>query len=305
MPILLTAHEVRDRLTLTPAPLLIHVLPLEHFAARRITGAVNACSYESAFVSKMQERAPDPDQAIILYGEGAPSLDSADAAQKLELAGYKNFADFRGGLREWEKAGFHILSDTPLPAAPLLDGTFMIDQSASVIRWTGRNLFNHHEGTLKFSGGSILLNQGALVGGELSIDMNSIACSDLADAGVNAILIAHLRDADFFDVAHHPTAKVTIKSAIPFPNPHLSHPNYEISATLMLRGVERPLALPAVIAAADSDHLTAQAQLDFDRTKFGSHYGSGRFFAYLGQHVVNDLIDLHLKIHAVRVAHQV
>ncbi len=305
MSALLTAYEVRDRLNRTPAPLLVHVLPPEHFAARRIEGAINLCSYESAFVRKLQERAPDPDQAIILYGEGEPSLDSADAAQKLELAGYKNITDFRGGLRAWEEAGFYIVSDGPLPDSPLMDGNFKIDTASSVIRWTGRNLFNHHEGTLKFSGGSILLNEGALVGGELSIDMNSIVCSDLAAAGVNAMLIAHLRDADFFDVAHHPTAKVTIKSATPFPNPHLSHPNYEISVSLMLRGVERPLAFPAVIAAADSDHLTAQAQLDFDRTKFGSHYGSGRFFAYLGQHVVNDLIDLHLKIHAVKVAHQV
>jgi hypothetical protein len=36
--------------------------------------------------------------------------------------------------------------------------------------------------------------------------------------------------------------------------------------------------------------------VDFDRTQWGSIYGSGKFFSRLGQHVVNDVIHLHLKI---------
>jgi polyisoprenoid-binding protein YceI len=300
----LSVTQLQSLMTEEPAPLLIHVLPPDHFKARRLSGAINFCSYESAFISKIEELVPNREQPIILYGEGEPSLDSADAAQKLKLAGYKNISDFRGGLKEWEKAGLPILSDGPLPSDPMLDGKFALDVSRSVIRWTGRNLFNHHEGTLRFSEGSIHVREGVLFSGELSIDMNSIACSDLTDKSVNAMLIAHLRSADFFDTAHHPAARVTIRSSTPFPNALPSHPNHEISASLMLRGVERPLVFPAVIATADADHVTAQAQVEFDRTKFGSHYGSGRFFAYLGQHVVNDLIQLHLKIHAMRVVTQ-
>jgi hypothetical protein len=64
--------------------------------------------------------------------------------------------------------------------------------------------------------------------------------------------------------------------------------------------VTQPLSIPAVIAAADADHLTGQAQFEIDRTQFGSHYGSGRLFAFLGKHVVNDLIHLHVKLHAKR-----
>jgi len=47
--------------------------------------------------------------------------------------------------------------------------------------------------------------------------------------------------------------------------------------------------------------LTAQAWLEIDRTRWGVNYGSGRLFAWLGKHVVNDHIGLHLKIHARRV----
>lgn len=300
MTTIVSALEVRSRLARDPKPLLIHVLPPEHFAARHLEGALNICSYETAFVPTIQQLVPDPGQTIILYGEGEPSIDSADAAEKLAAAGYKDILDFRGGLRAWEEVGMPIVSEGRLPEPPLLDGHFDVDCQSSLIRWTGRNLFNHHEGILKFSGGSMLLRQGVLVQGELIIDMNSIACGDLTESGMNVALISHLHSVDFFDVAHHPTAKVVISKATPFPGTHLGVPNYEISSALTLRGVERPVIFPAVIAAADADHVTAQAQLEFDRTKFGSHYGSARFFAHLGQHVVNDLIQLHLKIHAVR-----
>ena len=56
----------------------------------------------------------------------------------------------------------------------------------------------------------------------------------------------------------------------------------------------------AVIAAADDDHLTGQAQFEIDRTAFGSQYGSGRLFAFLGRHVVNDHVHLHVKLNATR-----
>jgi hypothetical protein len=71
---------------------------------------------------------------------------------------------------------------------------------------------------------------------------------------------------------------------------------------MKLRGVAQPLSFPAVIAAADADHLTGQAQFELDRTQFGSHYGSGKLFAFLGKHVVNDHIHLHIKLHATRTS---
>jgi hypothetical protein len=36
--------------------------------------------------------------------------------------------------------------------------------------------------------------------------------------------------------------------------------------------------------------------VEFDRTLWGSEYGSGKLFARLGQHLVNDFVHLHLKI---------
>jgi hypothetical protein len=39
-----------------------------------------------------------------------------------------------------------------------------------------------------------------------------------------------------------------------------------------------------------------QAQLDIDRTLWGAVYGSSKFFGRLGQHLVNDVVHLFLKM---------
>ncbi len=297
----LTTSQLRDILSAPVPPLLVHVLPEEHFATRRLAGAVNACTYETAFLDKVRGLAPRLDTPIVVYGEGAPSLDSEDAAGKLVAAGYSNVADLRGGLREWEAAGFPLEANSAPPAAPVLDGSFQIDVPTSVIRWTGQNLFNHHDGTVMLGAGSLHLSNGELEKGEFTIDMNSIACSDIPDGAMAAMLVGHLRTADFFHVGEYPTACFVVSSSTPIPGATEGAPNFQISGSLTLRGVTRELSFPAVIAAADTGHVTAQGHIELDRTLFGSCYGSGKFFAFLGKHVVNDLIHLHLKIHATKV----
>ncbi len=279
---------------------LIHVLPEEHFAQQHLPGAVNACVYKMVFLTKVAELVPDKSSAIIVYGAGAPSLDSSTAAEKLTQAGYTNVQDFRGGLKEWLQNGLTVegtglISDSIHP-----DGIFEVDVETSIVRWTGRNLFNHHQGTLKLARGRIEVGNGALKAASFTLDMNGIVCEDLVDTAYNALLINHLRDDDFFAVDRFPTAEFICERAEPLQACTPGTPNYTLHGTMTLRGVTKPLSFPAVIAAADADHLTGQAQFELDRTQFGSHYGSGRLFAFLGKHVVNDHIHLHIKLHATR-----
>ncbi|HBJ87499.1 MAG TPA: sulfurtransferase [Verrucomicrobiales bacterium] len=293
----ITAAELK---ALAGSATLIHVLPEEHFAQQHLPGAVNACVYEMVFLSKVAELVPDKSAAIIVYGAGAPSLDSSTATEKLEKAGYTSVRDFRGGLAEWLQnslavEGTGLIGDSINP-----DGLFEVDVETSVVRWTGRNLFNHHQGTVKLAGGRIEVQNGALKAASFTLDMNRIVCEDLVDTAYNAMLIRHLRDDDFFAVDRFPTAEFVCEHAEPLPSCTPGTPNYTLHGTLTLRGVTQPLSFPAVIAATDADHLTGQAQFEIDRTQFGSQYGSGKLFAFLGKHVVNDHIHLHIKLHATR-----
>jgi polyisoprenoid-binding protein YceI len=280
---------------------LIHVLPEECFENERIPGSLNACVYEVAFISKVEALVDDSNRGIVVYGAGGASHDALTAAEKLTRAGYGNVAFFPGGMVEWKEMGLPTEGDGAGPAVIRPDGVYQVDAESSVLRWTGRNLFNHHHGTLKLLSGRIEVDGGVLRAAHFTIDMNSIVCEDLVDEGYNAMLIRHLRDDDFFSVERYPTAVFTSDHAERIPRCTEGSPNYLLRGALTLRGVTLPISFPAVIAEADADHLTGQAQFEIDRTQFGSHYGSGKWFAFLGKHVVNDHIHLHLKVHAKRV----
>jgi polyisoprenoid-binding protein YceI len=296
----LSASALNDLLQKGPQGTLLHVLPDDHFEQQHLPGALNACVYEMAFLSTVAELVPDKESEIIVYGAGAPSLDSAVAAEKLAAAGYTQVRDFRGGLAEWLSHGYATEGSGLQNESTCEDGTFSVDIESSVVRWTGRNLFNHHNGTVKLAVGQIEVEGGVLKAARFSLDMRSIACEDLTDTNYNALLIRHLHDADFFDVANHPTAEFVAEKAEPISGCTEGIPNYHIHGHLTVRGITRTLSFPAVIATADPQHLTAQAQIEIDRTDFGSLYGSGKFFQFLGKHVVNDHIQLHVKLNAVR-----
>ena len=296
---ILTASEIPP--LVEAGATLLHVLPEEHFDGERLPGAINACVYEMVFVSKVREAVPDMATPVIVYGAGGASVDSEAAAAKLVQAGYSNVHDFRGGLREWKAVGRPLEGTGIEEPPPDLHGTYTVDTETSVVRWTGRNLFNFHHGTLRLSEGLLDLNHGALVSARFVLDMNSIACDDLADSTYNALLIRHLRDDDFFAVDRFPTAECVLSAADPLDGSSPGTPNYRMRGMLTVRGVAQALDIAAVIAPADAQHLTGQAQFEFDRTAFGSQYGSGRLFAFLGKHVVNDHVHVHVKVHATRV----
>ena len=279
---------------------LIHVLPEEHFACDHLPGAVNACVHEMVFLAKVADLVPDKTSPVIVYGAGGDSLDATTAAEKLTQAGYTNVTAFPGGIAEWRQNNLPLEGTHTEPGTAIPHGHYNLDTETSLVRWTGRNLFNHHQGTLKLASGHIEVENGVLQSAGFTLDMNTIACEDLVDTAYNAMLIRHLRDDDFFAVDRFPTAEFICTSATALPSCTPGTPNYTLHGTITLRGVTQPLSFPAVIAAADTDHLTGQAQFELDRTQFGSHYGSGKLFAFLGKHVVNDHIHLHIKLHAKR-----
>lgn len=295
------AEELDGLLRSSQPPTLLHVLPEDVFAAARIPGSQNACVYETAFLDKVAALGLTRDMPLVVYGAGEGSLDASTAAEKLRTAGFMQVAAFVGGLDEWRAAGLPLDGIGSLPRPSVQDGAFRADSEQSVIRWTGRNLFNHHSGTVRLAEGEIHIRNGDLVSARFTIDMASIACEDLSDSGMNAMLIAHLRTTDFFDVDNYPTAQFVAESAERIENTTDGTSNYLLRGTFTLRGISKPLEFPVLIAAKDGgDHITGQGVLELDRTDYGSRYGSGKFFRFLGQHLVNDHVHLHLKVHAMR-----
>jgi polyisoprenoid-binding protein YceI len=170
-----------------------------------------------------------------------------------------------------------------------------IDTKASAFNWLGKKFTGEHNGTIGIQGGSLVVNGGKLAGGEFTIDMKSIKCLDLTDAGYNAKLVGHLTSPDFFDVAKYPTATLKIKKATV-----KSGTNYDVTGDLTINGVTQQITFPAVVSIDKSGATTATAKFEVDRTKFGSKYASKAFFDTIGDKMIYDNFQVDVKIVAAK-----
>lgn len=165
----------------------------------------------------------------------------------------------------------------------------------------GRNPNNKHFGTVGIKQGQVDVKDGLLTG-VLYIDMNSIDNDNLKGDELHPVLTSHLKSDDFFFVKMFPTAVLTLTEGRVVKTPFLSSPNYDLKATLELRGVKTDLAFQAIVTKTEKGGLAAEAHFDIDRTRWGVIYGSARFFENLGMHLVFDPISIQVKIVTCRLS---
>jgi polyisoprenoid-binding protein YceI/rhodanese-related sulfurtransferase len=275
-----------------PSP-LIDILSAESFAEEHLPGAVDICVYEVAFIDKILAAFPDSNTPLTIYGLNDSTHEAEVAVEKLAAAGYRHVQVLAGGLEGWKAKGGEIERGAPIQ---LPSGRFEIDQAASVVEWMGSNLFNHHLGTVRLGSGSVLIKNGQLAGGRLSIDMTTLLCTDIPDPALNARLIAHLKSDDFFSIDKYPRADLELTDITFRSGVSPDEPNYQVAGDFTLREVTKRIDFTALVALKADGSFTAQGSLDVDRTLWGANYGSAKHFGRLGQHLVNDEVHLHLKV---------
>ena len=290
--------KLAELLSSSRPPLLLDVRPNTVYAREHLRGAKNNCVFEVAFLDRLKEIAPDLSQPVCIYGECSDSQESLMAAEKLTHAGYVEVFELRCGIEDWIGAGQPVerSEDEATQTAPRLDGKVPIDLKESRVRWIGRNLLNMHEGYLALKSGHLEFAEGSLKGGEFVIDMHSIRSTDLEGNELHDVLIRHLMDHDFFEVETYPEARFVIGSSVPVENGEAGAPNLKIEGSLTLKDVTAPLVFTAISGITADGKAAAQASFAIDRTKWNVKYGSGRLFRNLGGHLVNDLIELQLRI---------
>lgn len=271
-------------------------LPDDH-ARRAIAGSVNNCVFEVAFHDRLSTLLPGKDTPVCVYGDSATSHEAAMAAEKLVRAGYAHIYRLEGCLTAWCAAGLPEQgSREPLEKPPLPTGRLIMDVTESRVEWLGRNLLNKHWGRIPITSGHLDVKDGQIQGGEFVLSVADILCDDLAGNPYHDVLIAHLRSDDFFDTAQYPEARLKITEASLIPGAPQGSQNLHITADLTLRGITAPVSF-SLAAGMDDDHrCVAQAAFSIDRTRWGVLYGSGSFFSRLAGHLVNDLIELQVRI---------
>lgn len=159
-----------------------------------------------------------------------------------------------------------------------------INPATSRVTWKGYKVLGSHEGKINISGGNLEFAEGVLTGGEITIDMNSITCTDL-EGGTADKLVGHLNSDDFFGVANHPTASLKITKVAS----RGKAGEYKVTGDLTIKGITKSIKFDTTIA-----DNTATSNLKIDRSEFNIQYGSGSFFDNLGDKTIYDEFDLDI-----------
>ena len=278
---------------------LIDVLLEEHYEQVHLPGAVNACVYNIGFLSQVDALVHDKDRLIVIYCNSSTSGAGDLALQKLNGAGYTRVSIYKGGTVDWRRAGNAVEGVNPgyIYSPPRVeDRTYTIDPITTTMEWFGRNVMGSHHGTINILSGSIPIRRGVPVNASFVIDMDSIVNLDLHDAGLNRMLVDHLKSDDFFDIKKFPTARFDATVFKPVSGAKAGHPNYEVSGKLTMKGITNEISFLSVFSVRDDLAITAEAHFDIDRTLWNVNYGSGKLFERLGRHLVYDIISLQLKL---------
>ncbi|MBD3375567.1 YceI family protein [candidate division KSB1 bacterium] len=170
--------------------------------------------------------------------------------------------------------------------------TLQLDTSESKIEWIGRKVTGQHNGTLNFASGSIKMDEGTVKSGEFKIDMASLTVLDLTDPDMNAKLTGHLKSDDFFSVATHPKAVLTLKSV---ESKDKQNSLYHVSGDLTIKGITNEIVFPATIIKMQEGYH-AHADFKLDRTLWDVRFRSGKFFENLGDKLIYDDFDVKLDL---------
>ena len=142
---------------------------------------------------------------------------------------------------------------------PLAAQTLNVVKDKSSIGFTGRKMIGEHVGNFSGFDGSVALTNGAPSAVNFTIDLGTVKTD-------SERLDGHLKTADFWDVANHPTAsfrstKITKKSDT----------EYTVDGIFTLRGANNPITIPATVTKEDGA-VRVKADFDIDRQKWNVSY---------------------------------
>ncbi|MCA1756554.1 MAG: YceI family protein [Bacteroidales bacterium] len=170
-------------------------------------------------------------------------------------------------------------------AATLLSQEYNADREKTLVKWEGKGVGKAHNGTIEVKSGTLYLEAGLPVRGEVVVDMTSMVNLDLDSESMKERLIGHLKSDDFFSVADYPEAHFTITSS------ELKDGRVHLRGDLKIKGKSHPAEVASEMSAVGDDYRFT-GMLEFDRSLYDVRFGSGKFFDNLGDKLISDIITL-------------
>ena len=166
--------------------------------------------------------------------------------------------------------------------------------SGSTVAWRGFKTYvqSEHLGTVNVQEGAFEVADGKLVGGTITIDMNSITCTDLEDEGKRGYLEGHLKSQDFFFVDSFPTAVFEIVEVL---DPSEATKYSTVTGNLTLRGTTNSITFPADVVVGEEGVKFMAPTFSIDRTLWGAKFHD-RDDATIAGSLKDDLIDHSIEL---------
>ena len=161
-----------------------------------------------------------------------------------------------------------------------------VDVTASSLTWKGTKPGGAHNGTVALKESSLLIEDGAITGGEFTVDMTTIKNLDIENPKSAANLVSHLSDTDFFDVAKYPTAKFVITSVAD------NDGKLAVTGNLTVKDVTKSITIPAALSEAEGIYTFKSDTFNIDRADFNIKYKSKKFFDNLKDKFIDDLVEM-------------
>ena len=168
-----------------------------------------------------------------------------------------------------------------------------VDTKASTFKWHAKKVTGEHMGTVNFSGGTVQVEKGVLVGGTIEMDMTSIVATDL-QGEYKGKLEGHLKSEDFFAVEKFNKATLVIKKVEDIKGSKTAE-NYTVTADLTIKGITKEVKFPAIIVVKGNS-VTANADFMIDRTQWDIRYGSKSFFEGIGDKAIDNEFNIKVRV---------
>ncbi len=160
---------------------------------------------------------------------------------------------------------------------PIEDGVVSLAPQNTSIGFVGTKTDGRHVGGFAEFSGKIELDDDGKTPKSVSVEIQTD--SIWSDTGR---LTSHLKNADFFHVAEHPTATFQSTS---IEATDAEAGEYTIKGDLTLLDATKSISFPAAVEIAD-EGLTLASKFTIDRTEFGMTYGEGQINHDVAMNVV-------------------
>lgn len=175
---------------------------------------------------------------------------------------------------------------------PAIGEAVCVDTARSLVRWRGTKVGGgSHEGVVRLASGQLLFQDSAVTGGHFTVDMTTIAVTDIPPHETEArrTLRRHLEHEEFFGVDRFPTASFEITDIR-----REEHGLYTVAGNLAVRDNVHNVTFDATAPVVGPQGVWATGRFSIDRQLWGIRF-DGRT-SRLRDAIVHDPIQIEVTL---------